>query len=218
MPEAKFTRNLPVVYQRSSAEKDFTENSSCLHTDFTNSRDHSPMEQTTPPPDHGQKNRALPPPLPKAPHRGLFLKLCIAILALPMVIAVILFWIYGTDTHHANRNSIWWEERGRNLIPPTATDITLRQDFLDHYAIYTVSEKDLNAFLDKRFASPGEPLDSFSERLPARTNTIGNVIGPLGWIVTENTVSYRYCASNGGAHEYYHDTKTGLTYQKSAYW
>lgn len=150
--------------------------------------------------------------------RGLRFKVCIAILALPMVVALILFRIYGTDTHHTSRSSIWWTERGRSLIPPTAADITLRQDFLDHYAIYTVSENDLNAFLDRRFASPGEPLDSFSERSPVPPDTIGNAIGPLGWKLTENTVSYRYCASNGGAHEYYHDTKTGLTYQKSAYW
>ena len=159
-----------------------------------------------------------PPPLPKSLHRGLFLKLCIAVLALPMAVALILFWIYGTDTHHSSRSSIWWTERGRNLIPPTATDITLRQDFLDHYATYTVAEKDLNAFLDKRFARPGEALDSFSERRPADPKEIGNVISPLGWVVTEDTVFYGYSASNGGGHSYYHDTKTGLTYQESAYW
>ena len=32
------------------------------------------------------------------------------------------------------------------------------------------------------------------------------------------TVVYTYTVSNGGAHNYYHDTKTGLTYQSSAYW
>lgn len=174
------------------------------------------MKQKTSTPINGQAN--ITPPESASPRRGLVFKISVAILVLPMVGALILFRIYGTDTHHASRSSIWWEERGRNLIPPTATDITLRQDFLDHYAIYTVSEKDLNAFLDKRFASPGEPLDSFSERSPAHPDTVGKVIGPLGWIVTEDTVSYRYCASNGGAHEYYHDTKTGLTYQSSAYW
>jgi hypothetical protein len=111
-----------------------------------------------------------------------------------------------------------WPERGRNLIPPTAADITLRRDLLDHYATYTVSEKDLNAFLDKRFARPGKALDSFSERSPANPKKFGNAIGPLGWVVTEDTVMYTYTASNGGAHNYYHDTKTGLTYQSSAYW
>ena len=67
-----------------------------------------------------------------------------------VLFALTLFWIYGTETHHASRNSIWWSERGRNLIPPAATDITLQQDLLDHYATYTISEKDLNAFLNER--------------------------------------------------------------------
>jgi hypothetical protein len=154
----------------------------------------------------------------KSPLLGWLVKGCIVVFALTLVFALILFRIYGTDTRPASRNSIWWTERGRNLIPPTATDITLRQDLLDHYAIYTVSEKDLNAFLDKRFGRPGEVLDSFSERRSANPGTIGNAVGPLGWKVTAKTVSYTYAASNGGAHNYYHDTKTGLTYQSSAYW
>ena len=159
-----------------------------------------------------------PPPPPKTSHCGRLLKIGIAILTLPMVVALILFWIYGTDTHHASRTSIWWTERGRNLIPPAATDITLRQDFLDHYATYTVLEKELNAFLDKRFARPGEALDSFSERQPVDPKEIGHAIGRLGWVVTAETVVYHYTASNGGGHSYYHDPTTGRTYQSSAYW
>jgi hypothetical protein len=46
----------------------------------------------------------------------------------------------------------------------------------------------------------------------------GKAIGPLGWVVTEDTVEYSYSASNGGGHYFYHDTNTGLTYQDSAYW
>lgn len=174
------------------------------------------MKETVSTPIKGQENPA--PPLPKAPHRRLLLKVCIAIFALPVVCALILFRIYVVDTHHQSRAGIWWPERGRNLIPPTATEITLRRDLLDHYAIYTASETDLHAFLDKRFARPGKVLDSFSERRPATPKKIGTVIGPLGWVVTEDTVFYGYSASNGGGHSYYHDTKTGLTYQKSAYW
>lgn len=154
----------------------------------------------------------------KSPLLRWVLRGCSLVLALVMGIALVLFWIYGTDTHHSNRDSIWWTERGRGLIPPTASDITLRQDFLDHYAIYTVSETDLNAFLDKRFARPGETLDSFSERSTVNPKSIGTAIGPMSWTVTADTVSYTYAASNGGTHEYYHDTKTGLTYQSSAYW
>jgi hypothetical protein len=154
----------------------------------------------------------------RSPLLGWFLKGCLIVLALVMVCGLVLFWIYGTDTHHASRESIWWTVRGRNLIPPTATGITLRQDLLDHDAIYTVSAKDLNAFLDKRFARPGKTLDSFSERMPADPKSIGSIIGPLGWKVTADTVLYTCFASNGGTHDYYHDTKTGLTYQSSVYW
>jgi len=174
------------------------------------------MKETVSTPIEGQVD---PAPLePKAAHCGPFLKVCIAIFALPVVCALILFRIYGVDTHHNSRAGIWWPERGRNLIPPTATDIMLRRDLLDHCATYTISERDLNGFLDKRFASAGKALDSFSERSEADSKEIGTVIAPLGWVVTEDTVFYGYTASNGGVHSYYHDTKTGLTYQESAYW
>ena len=174
------------------------------------------MKQANASPVTGQKELASPQP--KSPLRRIALKVCVIILALALVFAGTLFRVYGVDTHHASRGSIWWPERGRNLIPPTATNITLRRDLLDHYGVYTLSEKDLNAFLDKRFARPGDVLDSFSERSPANPENIGNAIGPLGCVVTKDTVEYTYYASNGGAHNYYHDTKTGRTYQSSAYW
>ena len=181
------------------------------------------MKQTNPSPVTGQEE--ITPPQPKLPLRRIVLQVCFVILALALVFAGTLFLfagtlfrIYGVDTDHASRGSIWWPERGRNLIPPTATDITLRRDLLDHYAIYTISEKDLNAFLDKRFACPGKELDSFSERSPANPKNIGNGIGPLGFIMTKDTVVYDYSASNGGGHRYYHDQTTGQTYQDSAYW
>ena len=164
----------------------------------------------------GQEGPA--PPQSTAPLRRLVLKVCVVILALTMVFALTLFRIYGVDTHHASRSSIWWPERGRNLIPPTATDITLRRDLLDHYATYTVSEKDLNVFLDERFASNGDELDSFSTRSPIDPTDIGHAIGRLGWVATEATVKYHFNASNGGGHTYYHDPNTGRTYQDSAYW
>ena len=174
------------------------------------------MKPTNESPIEGQVDPA--PPQSTSPLRRRVFKTCVVILAFTMVSALSLFRIYGADTHHASRSGIWWPERGRNLIPPTATDITLRRDLLDHYATYTISEKDLNAFLDKRFARDGKTLDSFSERSPANPKKIGKAIGPLGWMVTKDTVEYTYCASNGGAHNYYHDTKTGRTYQDSAYW
>ncbi|MDG2122558.1 MAG: hypothetical protein P8J87_02590 [Verrucomicrobiales bacterium] len=175
-----------------------------------------------------QKNA--PPPLPTspasapapAPAQKTILKGCLfvffAVLAVAMVFALTLFNIYGTDTHHADPSSIWWTARGRNLIPPTASDITLQQDFLDHYATYTVLEKDLNAFLDIRFGRKGETLDSFSERSSASPAIIGTTIGPLGWVVTPDTVVYHYTAANGSGSTYHHDPTTGQTYQQSAYW
>jgi hypothetical protein len=164
------------------------------------------------------KGDVVPPLLPKVARKKSVFRICVLILVLPLVFALILFRIYGVDTKHESRGSIWWPERGRNLIPPAASEITLRRDLLDHYAVYTVTEKELNVFLDKRFAPPGKTLNSFSERLAADPDTVGIEIGPFGWEVTKNTVSYDYCASNGGVHSYYHDTKTGLTYQSSAYW
>ena len=161
---------------------------------------------------------AHPPPLPKASNRVLLFKIGVPILGIPMAIGLTLFLIYGTHTKHKSRSTIWWTERGRNLIPPTATEIILRQDFLDHYAIYRVSEKDLNLFLDKRFAYSGTTLDSFNERRPVDSAWIGKTTGPMGWKVPPDTVFYSYAASNGGTHNYYHDTATGLTYQESAYW
>ena len=164
------------------------------------------------------RQEELAAPQSESPRRRIILKVCIVILALGLVFAGTLFRIYGVDTHHASRGSIWWPERGRNLIPPTAAEITLRRDLLDHYATYTLSERDLNAFLDNRFARPGEALDSFSERSPAKPKNIGNAIGPLVFIVTKGVVVYHYTASNGGLHSYYHDPNTGETYQSSAYW
>lgn len=131
------------------------------------------------------------------------------------LVALTMFRIYGVETHHKSRNSIWWTERGKNLIPPTATDIALQQDLLDHYATYTVSEKDLNAFLDKRFARNGKAIDSFSYRSQVDPAKVGKPIGRLGWNVSKETVVYDYAASNGGVHTYYHDPSTGRTYQRA---
>ena len=77
-------------------------------------------------------------PSPKHKSRRLWLLLKLFIVGLVAFVALVagtLYWIFGTDTHHSDRGSIWWSERGRSLIPPAATDITLRQDLLDHYAI-----------------------------------------------------------------------------------
>ena len=140
------------------------------------------------------------------------------ILLIWAILGLGLFWIYGTETKHANRDTIWWGERGRNLIPPEASNITLQQDLLDHYTTYTIQEKDLTNFLNSRFARDGQVLDSFSERTPVEVTAIGKPVGRMGWIISAKTVVYQYPASNGGLHSYYHDPVTGNTYQESAYW
>ncbi len=143
---------------------------------------------------------------------------CVTILVVIMVPALTLFSIYGIHSHHKNRSSILWPERGRNLIPPTATDITWQRDFLDHYAIYTVTERDLNAFLNAYFADDGKALNSLGERSGVAPERIGKTIGPFGWVATEDTVYYSFATSNGAVSTYYHDPTTGRTYQDSAYW
>lgn len=75
------------------------------------------------------------------------------------------------------------------MIPPTATDITRRRDLLNHDAIDTVSEKDLNTCLSLRFARPGEVLDADSRRVRLKPDTVGKAIEPLGWLATTNRVS-----------------------------
>ena len=133
-------------------------------------------------------------------------------------VALTLFWIYGTDTQHKNRDSIWWPTAAQNLIPPAATDITLRQDHLDHYAIYKISQADLHDFVHKHFVDKGSNALLDRDGKFVDRDKIGTTVGPFGWVITKDTIVYSYTQRNGALHEYYHDVKTGLTYQDSAYW
>lgn len=153
----------------------------------------------------------------RTPFRGCVASSCLTMAGLVAVAGAALFWFYAVDSRHENRNTIW-PLRGRNLIPPAATDITLHRDLLTHYAVYTIAEKDLNAFLDERFAFHGAPLDSFSERSRPPADLIGKPIGHFDWVVTGQTVLYSYSASNGSVSDYYHDPASGRTFQISEYW
>jgi hypothetical protein len=148
---------------------------------------------------------------------GCFFKVCGVILAVMILLALVPAWIYGVNSHHDSPDSVW-PPRAQSLIPPTATNITLHRDFLDCYVTYTVAEKDLNVFLNERFARDGEVIDSYAERSRSNPNDIGKAIGRLGFVVTGETVSYHYTTSNGAGSAYFHDPTTGLTYQDSAYW
>jgi hypothetical protein len=140
---------------------------------------------------------------------------CLAIILLIAGIAVTLGRVYNLDTHHDTHSDIWWLSDCTSRIPPTATDITLRREPLDHFALYTVSASDLHAFLDQRFAGEGETLDSArdSSRVEA-----GEEVGPFGWVAEEGAVSFSYTTPNGASSHFYHNPSTGLTYQQSAYW
>ncbi|MDC0295493.1 hypothetical protein OAL35_01410 [bacterium] len=131
---------------------------------------------------------------------------------------VSVFWVYGVETRHSNRTGIWWPERGRNLIPPDATDIRLQRDVLDHYACYSIDEKDLVAFLSQRFATGDGGFDVDFARGTVDEKIIGGRIGRLNFLITETTVLYACHASNGGMHRFYHDPATDKTFQSSAYW
>jgi hypothetical protein len=156
------------------------------------------------------------PPHSRSSAAGCALQACGTVAAVLMMSCLGLFWFYGTDSHHESRGSVW-PERGRQLIPPTATDITLQRDLLDHRATYLVTEEDLNAFLNRRF-SRGEALDSYAEREAVVSEMFERDYGFLGWTWHEGIVRYSYAASNGGVSSYVHDPSTGLTYQTSAYW
>ena len=155
---------------------------------------------------------------PQTSSSGCLLKGCVTVLVLLVMASSVAVWTYQLDSHHDSRDSIWWPERGRNLIPPDARDITLQRDLLDHWASYTIAEEDLNAFLDERFARGGEALDSFSDRSPTSREYFMRVFDDRDWTWTEGMVGYHYRTSNGATSSFYHDPTTGLTYQKSAYW
>jgi len=47
---------------------------------------------------------------------------------------------------------------------------------------------------------------------------VDHAIGELGWVVTSESVIYRYATSNGATSSYSHEPLTGCTYQDSARW
>ena len=128
----------------------------------------------------------------------------------------LLFWHCGLDSHHDTSESLFpvLDDRIISLTPPEARDIVLQRDFLDHFATYTIDEKDLAAFIDRHF----EIEDSFSERSFVKSERVGKAIGRLDWIVPDGCAWYSYAASNGGVSNDYHDPTTGSTYQDSAHW
>lgn len=155
-----------------------------------------------------------PPPLPRRSSGRAIARVAAACIAVGAAVAGTLAWTFALDTHHDTRDSIWWNDRCRNLIPPAATDITLQRDLLDHYAVYTIREEQLVEFLNERF----DVDNAYAERSLLAPSSVGEQVGDLGWVVTPGSVSYSYPASNGGVSNYYHDPVSGRTYQDSAHW
>jgi len=162
------------------------------------------------------KDPELPPP-----SRPSILGCLLQALGAAMIIAIVcggaLYLYYGIDAHYDHRDRIS-PVRGRALIPPAATDITLDRHFpIDHEAWFTVNEKDLNAFFDEHYGR-GQELDSHAERRPLGRDVFEERYASLGWVWHEGIVSYGYSAANGGSQTYIHDSATGRTYHRSIYW
>ena len=155
-------------------------------------------------------------PRPASSSRPLF-RVPAVLLGLVVIVGLGVLRVFILDSSHETTRTIL-PGRTKDLIPPTATEITLQRDLLDHYALYTVTEEDLNAFLDERFSWEGSSIRSFEDRSPVRSDRVGTVIGRLDWLVTEPTVVYSYADRNGAVSTYYHDPTTGRTYQASAHW
>ena len=157
-----------------------------------------------------------PPPLPRSStgRTVAAARVAAACVAVGAAVAGALAWTFALDTHHDTRDSIWWNDRCRDLIPEAATDITLQRDLLDHRAVYMIREEQLVAFLNERF----DVVDAYAERSQMDPSKIGQPIGDLGWVVTPGSVSYSYAASNGGVSSYFHDPVSLRTYQESAHW
>ena len=108
---------------------------------------------------------------PKSSFARSALRVLGALLIVPLAVSLAGLWYYCVDSKHSTPASIG-DGRILELTPPAAHDITLDRDFLDHYAIYTVTERELTAFLNRTF----EVEDSFSERQNIAEIKVGKAI------------------------------------------
>ncbi|MDG1491814.1 MAG: hypothetical protein P8R43_07970 [Planctomycetota bacterium] len=162
-----------------------------------------------------------PPPESKHSILGCLLQALGAAAIVVTICAGALYLYFGVDARYEQREDIA-PGRGRALIPPAATEITLDRHFpIDHEAWFTVEEKDLNAFFDEHYGRGGGlpwDLDSYSERRPVSRERFEGDYGFLDWVWHDEIVSYSYSAGNGGGQRYIHDPATGRTYHFSRYW
>ena len=159
------------------------------------------------------------PPKSSSPILGCLLQALGAAAIVTAIVGCALYAYFELDSNYTDQADVS-PERGRALIPPAATDITLDRHFpIDHEAGFTIEEKDLNAFFDEHYGrGRGQELDSYSERRPVSREKFEERYGSVGWAWHEGIVSYSYSARNGGGQTYIHDPSTGRTYHFSRYW
>ncbi len=160
-------------------------------------------------------------PEPRSSILGCLLQALGAVAIVAAIVGCALYVYFGIDSNYTDRADVS-PERGRALIPPAATDITLDRHFpIDHEAWFTIEEKDLNAFFDEHYGRGrglSWDLDSYSERRPVSRERFEGDYGFLDWVWHDEIVSYSYSAANGGAQRYLHDPATGRTYHSARYW
>ena len=119
-------------------------------------------------------------PEPKSSVLGCLLQALGAAALVAAIVGCALYLYFGIDSNYTDRADVR-PERGRALIPPAATDITLdRHPPVDREAWVAVHEMGLNAFFDEHHGRDQE-LDSYAEwRLVAR-DALGERDAALGW-------------------------------------
>ena len=158
-----------------------------------------------------------PPSESKHSILGCFLQALGAAAVVVAICAGALYLYFGVDAHYDERGGVA-PDRGRALIPPAATDITLDRHFpIDHEAWFTVEQEDLHAFFARHY-SDDRDLDLNSERRGMSREAFEERYGFLQWKWHEGIRSYGYSARNGGSQTYVHDPATGRTYHFSRYW
>jgi len=153
---------------------------------------------------------------PRHSSAGFVMKSCLLLFGTPvLLLAAILVYTFVFTSSHSSPESIMWPGGDRVYMPASATDIKLRRTFFDHWAIYTVPSRDLQAYLASQFSVDSEPDGEADEDDRQQfEDRFGSSV--VAW--PEGLVSYRCYAPNGGTHDYYHDPATGLTYQASVGW
>ena len=142
---------------------------------------------------------------------GVMTRIFLGCLSIPLLASLVGFWHFGLDAHYADVTHMS-EGTSKELTPHTAVDLTLQRDLLDHRATYTVTEADLQAFLERSFG------ESAADPSPVDRGDFEAEYSRRGWTWTPGMVMYSGAPGNGAVSYYYHDPRTGLTYQDSAHW